>query len=77
MYSLNSDIFITNAARTHLKGNVRAFTLCGQVLAKEISSLDKARMYLEEALKLNPKFTDAVIALVYGQLKQQSKSVDL
>lgn len=71
--------FITNAVRTNLKGNVRAFTLCGQILAKEISSLDKARLYLEEALKLNPKYTEAVISLVdvYGQLKQQSKSVDL
>lgn len=72
-------MFITNAVRTNLKENVRAFTLCGQVLAKEASSLDKARIYLEKALVLNTKYTDAVISLVevYGHLKQQQKSIEL
>jgi hypothetical protein len=72
-------MFITNAVRTNLKDNVRAFTLCGQVLAKEPSSLDKARAYLVKALEINQKHTDAVVALVevYGQLKQQQKSIDL
>jgi anaphase-promoting complex subunit 7 len=72
-------MFITNAVRTNLKDNVRAFTLCGQVLAKEPSSLDKARVYLEKAIALNQKYTDAVISLVevYNQLKQQQKSVEL
>jgi Tfp pilus assembly protein PilF len=72
-------MFITNAVRTNLKENVRAFTLCGHVLAKEPSSLDKARVYLEKALVFNSKYTDAVIFLaeVYGQLKQQQKSIDL
>ena len=70
-------MFITNAVRTNLKENVRAFTLCGQVLAKEPSSLDKARVYLEKALVFNTKYTDTVISLVevYGQLKQQQKSI--
>lgn len=74
-----ADMFITNAVRTNLKENVRAFTLCGQVLAKEASSLDKARVYLERALVFNPKYTDAVIALVevYNQLKQPQKCVEL
>jgi anaphase-promoting complex subunit 7 len=73
------DMFITNAVRTNLKENARAFTLCGQVLAKEPSSLDKARVYLEKALGLNPKYTDAIVSLVevYGQLKQQQKSIEL
>ena len=77
--SLPADMFITNAVRTNLKENVRAFTLCGQVLAKEASSVDKARVYLEKALVFNPKYTEAVIALVdvYNQLKQQQKSVEL
>jgi lipopolysaccharide biosynthesis regulator YciM len=72
-------MFITNGVRTNLKENVRAFTLCGQVLAKEPSSLDKARFYLEKALVFNTKYTDAVISLVevYGQLKQQQKSIEL
>ena len=72
-------MFITNAVRTNLKENVRAFTLCGQVLAKEPSSLDKARVYLEKALVFNTKYTDAVISLVevYGQLKQPQKSIEL
>jgi hypothetical protein len=72
-------MFITNAVRTNLKDNVRAFTLCGQVLAKEASSLDKARAYLVKALEINQKHTDAVVSLVevYGQLKQQQKSIDL
>ncbi len=72
-------MFITNAVRTNLKENVRAFTLCGQVFAKEPSSLDKARIYLEKALVFNAKYTDAVISLVevYGQLKQQQKSIEL
>ena len=72
-------MFITNAVRTNLKENVRAFTLCGQVLAKEPSSLDKARVYLEKALVFNTKCTDAVFSLVevYGQLKQQQKSIEL
>lgn len=72
-------MFITNAVRTNLKENVRAFTLCGQVLAKDASSLDKARVYLEKAVVFNPKFTDAVISLadVYTQLKQQPKSIEL
>ncbi|CAF2472615.1 unnamed protein product [Rotaria sp. Silwood2] len=75
----DANMFITNAVRTNLKENVRAFTLCGQVLAKEPSSLDKARVYLEKALVLNAKYTDAVISLVevYGQLKQQQKSIEL
>lgn len=73
------DMFISNAVRTNLKENVRAYTLCGQVLAKEASSLDKARAYLEKALVFNPKHTDAVIALVdvYSQLKQQQKTIEL
>lgn len=73
------DMFITNTVRTNLKENARAFTLCGQVLAKEASSLEKARGYLERALAFNPKYTDAVISLVdvYGQLKQQQKSIEL
>jgi hypothetical protein len=72
-------MFITNAVRTNLKENVRAFTLCGQVLAREPSSLDKARVCLEKALVLNGKHTDAVSALVevYVQLKQQQKSIEL
>jgi hypothetical protein len=72
-------MFITNAVRTNLKENVRAFTLCGQVLAKEPSSLDKARVYLEKALGFNIKYTDAIVSLVevYGQLKQQQKSIEL
>jgi Tfp pilus assembly protein PilF len=72
-------MFITNAVRTNLKENVRAYTLCGQVYAKDSSSLDKARVYLEKALVLNPKYTDAVTSLVevYGQLKQQQKSIEL
>ncbi|CAF4373092.1 unnamed protein product [Rotaria socialis] len=75
----DANMFITNAVRTNLKENARAFTLCGQVLAKEPSSLDKARVYLEKALALNPKYTEAVISLVevYGQLKQQQKSIEL
>ncbi|CAF1080629.1 unnamed protein product [Adineta ricciae] len=75
----DANMFITNAVRTNLKENARAFTLCGQVLAKEASSLDKARVYLEKALAFNPKYTDAVISLVdvYGQLKQQQKSIEL
>ena len=72
-------MFITNAVRTNLKDNVRAFTLCGHVLAKEPSSLDKARACLVKALEINQKYTDAVLQLVevYGQLKQQQKSIDL
>jgi Tfp pilus assembly protein PilF len=72
-------MFITNAVRANLKENVRAFTLCGQVHAKDPSSLDKARVYLEKALVFNPKYTEAVISLVevYGQLKQQQKSIEL
>jgi hypothetical protein len=72
-------MFITNAVRTNLKENVRAVTLCGQVLAKESSSLDKARVYLEKALGFNTKYTDTIISLVevYGQLKQQQKSIEL
>lgn len=72
-------MFITNAVRTNLKENVRAFTLCGQVLSKDPSSLDKARVYLEKALVFNPKYTEAVTALVevYGQLKQPQKSIEL
>ncbi|CAF1292179.1 unnamed protein product [Adineta steineri] len=75
----DANMFITNAVRTNLKENVRAFTLCGQVLAKEPSSLDKARFYLEKALSFNTKYTDAIISLVevYGQLKQQQKSIEL
>lgn len=75
----DANMFITNVVRTNLKENVRAYTLCGQVLAKDSSSLEKARVYLEKALQLNPKYTDAVISLVdvYGQLKQQQKSVEL
>ena len=73
------DMFITNAVRTNLKDNVRAYTLCGQVLAKESSSLEKARAYLVKALEINQKHTDAVVFLVdvYGQLKQMTKSVEL
>lgn len=72
-------MFITNAVRTNLKDNVRAYTLCGQVLAKESSSLEKARAYLVKALEINQKHTDAVVLLVdvYGQLKQMTKSVEL
>lgn len=72
-------MFITNAVRTNLKDNVRAYTLCGQVLAKESSSLEKARAYLVKALEINQKHTDAVVFLVdvYGQLKQMTKSVEL
>ena len=72
-------MFITNAVRTNLKENVRAFTLCGQVHAKDSSSLDKARVYLEKALGFNSKYTEAVVALVdvYTQLKQQQKSIEL
>ena len=75
----DANMFITNAVRTNLKENVRAYTLCGQVYAKDPSSLDKARIYLEKALGFNSKYTDAVISLVdvYGQLKQQQKSIEL
>jgi hypothetical protein len=36
-------------------------------------------VYLEKALGFNIKYTDAIVSLVevYGQLKQQQKSIEL
>ncbi|CAF0755500.1 unnamed protein product, partial [Didymodactylos carnosus] len=53
--------FITNAVRTYLTRHVRAFTLCGQVLAKDPLSLEKAKSFLERALNLNQTYVEAVV----------------
>ncbi|CAF0762139.1 unnamed protein product [Didymodactylos carnosus] len=64
--------FIRNAVQTYLNRHVRAFTLCGQVLAKDPLSLEKAKSFLERALNLNQTYVEAVVSLVevYNQLKQ-------
>ena len=51
----------------------------GSLYGKEFNNLTKAVEYLEKAVKINPKGTEALkdLGVAYGMLKQYKKSVDI
>ncbi|CAH1801460.1 unnamed protein product [Owenia fusiformis] len=72
-------ISLAGQAVKSLGNNARSLTLYASVLAKETLSIEKAKSYLEKAMKLDSTYLEAVFTMVEIHQKQQQwdKGIEL
>lgn len=78
-HRMREAIQLSSAAYKQLGSNARSLTLYGSVLAKDLLNLEKAKPFLEKALKLDPSHLEAVYVMadIHTQQEAWEKGIEL